>query len=518
MEPDLRSRFHQKTSGFPVSNSGGSDLIRLLLAIIQHLFSSLQEQLEINRKLKEENLELTVQLHKTQRVFAPKNEQSSGSDENQPEKPKRRRGAQKGRKPRSRNIPDQLPQQPITEDFPEIPCCDTCGKPYQRETVFDKISHQISTIISATHHLITRCSYKKDCSCPGGKTIVTAPPRPSVIKRSILATETWVHLIIMKYLLAVPVYRYCQAIKPIGFNLSPGTVENGFKKIGLLLEPVYQRLLLELRKSHIWNADETRWKVFETVKNKSSFLWWLWVFASQNVVLYIIDPSRSAAVINKVNNGLKRIFAADRFSAYEAVKNKSVKIAYCWVHLRRDFINLKSRKMLKDNPAIGKWVDDWLQIIKTVFTLNNKRLNTATEEEFFRLTEKLRSITEQMRQRSEEKVSYKFQKTILKSFKKRFSGYTLFIDHPEVPIHNNRAERLLKTGINGRKNYLGNVSSRSVLHTQYFLSIIATAKNNGVPPQNWLEEYLNACAENNSKPLEGESLEYQVDRLLNRST
>jgi len=67
----------------------------------------------------------------------------------------------------------------------------------------------------------------------------TAPNRKSVIKKSIITTGTWGHLIIMKYLLAVPVYRYCQALKPTGFELSPGTVENGLKKIRGLLQPVY---------------------------------------------------------------------------------------------------------------------------------------------------------------------------------------------------------------------------------------------------------------------------------------
>ncbi len=514
MQNQSRSVYH----GLSASSPGGSDLIRLLLSIVQYLWSRLQEQAKINRQLEEENLELKVKLHRTQRVFAPKNERSVDPDDRQSGKPKRRRGGQPGRKPTSRNIPEQLPQQRVEVDFPKTPRCEKCGKPYKRESAFDKLSHQINTTISAVHHLVARRSYKKDCTCPGGKKIVTAPQRKSVIKKSILTTKTWVHLIVMKYLLAVPIYRYCQAVRPAGFKLSPATVESGFKKIGLLLEPVYQRLLQELRKSDIWNADETRWKVFETIANKTSFLWWLWVFASQNVVLYVIDPSRSANVINNVNNGLDRIFAADRFSAYEAIKGSKVLIAYCWVHLRRDFINLKSQKNIKDDPAIGKWVDDWLRSIKTVFRLNKKRLESSSKEEFIRLTAELRSITEQLRQQKEEDATYKFQKTILKSFRKRFSGYTLFIDIPEVPIHNNRAERLLKTGINGRKNYLGNVSRHSVLHTQIFLSIIATAKNNKVAPQKWFEDYLTACAENDSKPLEGTNLEYHIDKLLNRSS
>ncbi len=498
------------------SSSGLSDIIRLLLLTIHYLSSRLMDIRQELELLNMENLELRVKLNRTRRVFAPKNEQAPESKESGRKKPKRKRGAQSGRKPRSRNIPKNLPKKEVTLDFEEIPCCQKCETPYKRISAFDKVSNYIDASISAVHEIVTRYSYKKGCNCAGSSKIITAPNRKSVIKKSIFTTGTWVHLIIMKYLLAVPVYRYRQALKPTGFDLSAGTVENGFKKIGDLLLPVYNTLLEELRKSPIWNADETRWKVFEAIKNKSSFLWWLWIFASKDIVLYVIDPSRSANVIRKVNNGLDRIFAADRFSSYEAVKGEKVFIAYCWVHLRRDFISLLSQKVFKNNPAVEKWVDDWLDAIKTVFKLNKQRLKCSSEKEFAELTEQLRLITKKLYLQNVDALKYDFQKKILKSFKKRYSGYTIFIDNPEVPLHNNRAEQLLKIAINGRKNYLGNVSCKSVQHTQLFLSIIATAKNNNVAPQKWLEDYLNACAENDSKPLEGQALIHHVNKLLNR--
>lgn len=499
---------------------GWFDLIGLLLLIIRILWEMIGEKDKEISRLQTENLELKYKLGKVKRVFAPKNEKIQTNDVFTSDSTfqKRKRGAQPNRKPRKRNIPDQLPKKVVEVDVEEIPICSNCGKVYVREKSLDKISNQIRVTIAVIHEMITRKTYKKDCDCLNGKTIVTAPPRNSVIKKSILSTASWVHLIIMKFLLAVPVYRYCQAVRSSGFKLSAGTVENGFKKIGILLEPVYQLLILELRKNRLWSADETRWKVFEHIKGKVSFLWWLWVFASEKVVIYVIDPARSSDVIKRIDAGGKRIISADRYSAYESMKRSGILIAYCWVHLRRDFLNLKTNKEIMKDPAVGKWVDDWLSDIKTLFKLNNKRLKTTSKQEFQQLTADLRLITIELRDQSIESVKYGFQKTILESFKKRFSGYTLFIDHPEIPMHNNRSEQLLKTAINGRKNYLGNVVKASVNHTQIFLSIIATAKNNGVDPQRWLAGYLEACAENNSQPLSGKDLESHLQLLLNNST
>jgi transposase len=496
------------------SNSGFHNILGLLLAIIKFLSASLVAHKNLIEQLKKENLELTVRLNKVNQVFAPKNEQST--DDKNEDTEKKKKGGQKGHKPTTRNIPKDLEQKEVILDFNARPCCDVCQKPYKPYTTFDKISHQVQVTLSAIHEIIIRRSYKKDCNCSGSPKIKTAPQRDSLIKKSILTTASWVNLIIMKYFLAVPVYRYAQVLKSMGYKLSPGTVENGFKKTGLLLEPIYRALIIELRKNPLWNADETRWKVFEAKENKKGFLWWLWVFASQKVVIYVIDPTRSASVIDKINGGLFRIFTADRFSSYEAIKKKGdVLIAYCWVHLRRDFINLRSQKIFKNNPDIGKWVDDWLAQIKMVFKLNNQRLKTTSSEGFTKLTAQLCSIVDKLRLQKEDALEYKFQKNILKSFKKRFSGYTIFINQPEVPLHNNRAEQLLKLPISGRNNYLGNVSSKSVKHTQIFLSIIATAKINGVAPQTWLSDYLEACASNSSKALEGEMLKKYVDKLLN---
>ena len=498
-------------------NNGLLDTIRFLILIICRLVILLSQKDEIIAEQADQILELKVNLNATKRVFAPKNEKNA-TEENASNsangKGKRKRGVQPGRKPRSRNIPEKLEEEKVEQDFESVPLCTICQTPYQHVPAMDKISHQLHILWKAIHQIITRKTYKKGCNCKGGKKIITAPPRESVIKKSILTTSTWVHLIIMKYMLSVPIYRYRQAMISLGFRLSAGTVENGFRKLGKLLMPVYKLMIAELRKSKNWNADETRWKVFEKIKGKASFLWWLWVFASSNVVVFVIDPSRSASVVEKVHDGVKRFISADRYSAYEAMISKGILIAYCWVHLRRDFINLQRLKEIKSHPGVGKWVDDWLSAIKMIFKINHQRLKTASNEDFLRLTEKLRSITEKLRQQDIDSLPFKFQKKILKSFKKRFKGYTLFIDYPELPLHNNRSEQILKMAINGRKNYLGNVAAESVAHTQIFLSIIATAKNNKVDPQLWLNQYLDACARNDSKPLEGDQLEYCANKLM----
>ncbi len=357
-----------------VPSGGRFDIIRYLLLLILHLHRLLEIYLQVMLQQEKELVEKEVALQKLKGVFSPKNEQTPAASSENDQSPKKKRGAQAGHKPQGRKRPRRLKTESVEVDFEEVPKCSQCNAPYQRIGVFDKVSHQINVVFEGIHQIITRLSYKRTCQCEKTPKVITAPQKPSVIKKSILTTATWVHLIIMKYLLAVPIYRYRQAMEPSGFVLCAGTVENGFRKIGNLLDPIYQRLQEELKKYPHWNADETRWKVFEQIEGKKSSLWWLWVFASKKVVLYVIDPTRSAKVIEKVNPQEKQIISADRYSAYESMKKYGILIAYCWVHLRRDFIQLQKSKSFSSDSEVRKWIDDWLSLIRSLYHLNKKTI------------------------------------------------------------------------------------------------------------------------------------------------
>lgn len=485
----------------PIScNSGGfCSCVFLLLRIIQFqwlVIVSLRKEVEESRaKAKASGI-----------VFAPKNEKKVTPSN-------RKRGGQKGHKGSGRKIPEGLRKEEVVVDFDETPVCKICQTPYVKVPALDKFSHQIEMVWEAIHQVIRRVTYKKACNCSTDPKIITAPNRASVIKSSLLTTNTWVHLILMKYLLAVPVYRYLKAMQSISFNISPATVENGFKKIGILLEPIYLRMKEELLKADIWNADETRWKVFQEIIGKASFTWWLWVFASKNIVYYVIDSTRSSKVIERIHDGTIRTFIVDRWSAYTRMIKKGIIIAYCWVHLRRDFITLQ--KSYPENHSIGIWGDYWIEKIALLYKLNNERIDSkCSKEDFHKLTGQLRLIVEELYQQQFQDNFNATQIKILKSFKEKIEGYSKFINNPEIPMDNNRAERLFKDPINGRKNYLGNVSVKSIPHTQTILSIIATAKINKVDTSKWLSDYLSACAENDSQPLNGEALEFHFKKLI----
>ena len=83
---------------------------------------------------------------------------------------------------------------------------------------------------------------------------------------------------------------------------------------------------------------------------------------------------------------------------------------------------------------------------------------------------------------------------------------TRFLADPKIPLDNNTAERALRTPVVGRKNFYGSGAAWSAELAAVTFTIAEMARKNGVEPLHFLEDYLQACAEQGGKPPCGEAL------------
>ena len=95
-----------------------------------------------------------------------------------------------------------------------------------------------------------------------------------------------------KYLSYRPTYRLLADLKTHDLDLSLGTVTDALQRLLPLFEPVYEALADQSRRQPLWHGDETRWLVFATVEGKVGFRWYLWVFHSGEVVVFVLAPGR----------------------------------------------------------------------------------------------------------------------------------------------------------------------------------------------------------------------------------
>ena len=88
----------------------------------------------------------------------------------------------------------------------------------------------------------------------------------------------------------------------------------------------------------------------------------------------------------------------------------------------------------------------------------------------------------------------------LRSLLNHREGLSVFVDRPQVPLDNNRAERFLRGPAIGRQLSFGSDSEDGARFTAIMYSVVGTLSMNGIDILSWLDAWLAACVENDRKP------------------
>jgi len=285
-----------------------------------------------------------------------------------------------------------------------------------------------------------------------------------------------------------------------GLSVSQGTLTGGLRRLGELLQPVYALILEHNRQAKHWKMDETRWLVFEGIEGKNNYRWWLWVVITDDTVVYLLEPTRSAQVPkNHLPQDAEGIINADRYIVYKTLGEK-IQIAFCWSHVRRDFVQVRD-----GYRHLYDWGQAWVDRINEIFHLNDKRLGVLSDSQAFQIKDQaLRKEIDTMADKREHQLAdsglHKAARKKLESLRNHWQGCTLFVDHPEIPMDNNESERKLRDPAVGRKNYYGSGSVWSGALTAILFTIFQTLLKNKIDPQKWLFAYFRACAQNGGRP------------------
>ena len=463
--------------------------------------------LEREAKLKAEVERLQALLRlREQQLFGRKTETAAATESAAPlatpadPPPRRPRGQQPGKPGPKRRDYSHLPA--VVEDHqlaPERCRCSRCGQPFD-DCPGTEDSIILEVDVRAHRRVIRRRRYRPTCSCAAHPGIVTAPPPPRVIPKSLLGVSIWVNLLLDKYLFYRPTYRLLADWATHGLDLSLGTVTDGLKHLVPLFEPVYEALVQHSQTQQLWHADETRWQVFVIIEGKVGHRWYLWVFHSAEVVVFVLAAGRSHDVpeepFGPVEGG--GILVVDRYKAYQAidkVKSGLIILAFCWAHVRRDFVRLA-----RSWPDQEGWALEWVSQIGKLYHLNDERLKVRDDASAFAVADgALRAAVTSFGKRGEEQLREAnvppARQKVLESLGDHWTGLTVFVEHPEVEMDNNTAERSERGPVVGRKNYYGSGSVWSGELAAMLFSLFQTLCLWGLNPRLWLTAYLTACAE-----------------------
>jgi transposase len=454
--------------------------------------------------LEQENDQLRGEVRKLQAErFGRRSEKQSGSDRsNELEdpadaKPKRPRGRQPGQPAPQRRDYSHLPAREQIIDLPAAEqICPQCGLSLKACGTED--SEQLEIEVTVYRRVIRRRRGQRTCGCPGQRTF-TAPPAPKLIPKSLLGTSVWVEILLDKFASYRPTQRLLEQWRWLGLDLAAGTVTDGLKRLEPLFGPVMEALLERNRQSPYKQADETRWLVFVEQQGKVGFGWWLWVFVSEDTVVYLLDVSRSHQVPeDHYPAKAEGVLMVDRYSAYKAmlqVKNGTLILAFCWAHVRRDFVRVG-----KGWPELQSWALAWLRRIRDLYRWNRQRLAHPDDPAAQAgLEPAIAAMRQQLDRELADPDLRMPARKVLTSLQEHWSGLTLFIDDPRIPMDNNRSERCVRGPAVGRKNFYGSGALWSGRLAAVLFSILATLKLWKINPRLWLNWYLQSCADAGGK-------------------
>jgi transposase len=413
---------------------------------------------------------------------------------------KRPRGQQPGQPGPGRRDHSHLP---AVEEIRELPIdqqrCSCCGLPVASFPGTED-SEILEIEVQAYRRSVRRRRYRPTCACAGHPGILTAPAAPRVIPKSTLGVSIWVELLLDKFLYYRPTYRLLAEWQTRRLSLSLGTVTDGLKRLLPLFEPLYQALSKRNQQQQHWHADETRWLVFATVEGKVGYRWFLWLFHSCEAVVFVLSSGRAHDVPEQHLGPVKEgILSVDRYSAYKAmkqVKEGLILLAFCWAHVRRDFLDAA-----RSWPTEEAWALGWVERIGQLYQANEARLEALDNQpgEFAARDGQLRQHVEAMAEQARVELAdariHPARQSVLTSLQEHWDGLTVFVEHPEVPLDNNTAERSERGPVVLRKNSYGSGAVWSGKLAAMLFSVFQTLCLWNVNPRLWLTAYLQACAE-----------------------
>ena len=451
-------------------------------------------------------------------------ERGSGTGER-----KRGPGAHAGRRDYS-----HLPRVEVVWDFGGGYCCPECGTPFTG-LGSDHVTEQLDWLIVVRVRADCRRRYRRACNCrvPAA---VTAPGPPKAIGKGLFTNGFLAMVFTERFVAGRSMNSLVTGLARQGADVAPGTLAGACSQAGALLVPLEDAVTARSRGSWHLHADETTWRVFAPQEGDGPVKWWLWVFLGPDTACFVMDATRSGAVLarhagidektgqlTRDEGGPRRlVISSDFYAVYQSAGKKADGLVnlYCWAHIRRYFVRAGDA-----NPAqLTYWAAAWLERIKDLYAAHAQLMTAWAEaaepapreaaaaaarlgEAGAAWDKAIGVIDEARRTQMTAPGLQEPARKALATLDREWDGLAAHRDYPMIGLDNNPAERALRRPVVTRKNAYGSRNEDAARLAALIWTVTATAQMAGLNVLTYLAAYLDECGRNGGKPLTGPDLE-----------
>lgn len=347
-----------------------------------------------------------------------------------------------------------------------------------------------------------------------GDTVIRGKAPNRLLSHSILTPSLAASVFTAKYINAVPLNRLSEWYSYSGVKISRQVMAGWIIRLyEYYLEPVHGRMKEELFNSHVIHCDETPFKMTgEKDEGDPKSKDYMWVYHSSGksrghpVFLYEYDNgSRAASVPDAYLKGYQGVIVTDGYQSYHTLAKKrpaDLKVAGCWIHTKRKFHEIVETIGKSKTPTPGQKIAlEAERRISAMFHTENMCKEASNEE---RLDHRQQSVKPLVNAYFEWVRKTVARKDLDKSSAlSRALNYSInqepylrvFLDDPEVPMHNNDAEQSIKKFCVGKHSWHIIDSKRGAKASGMMYSLAETAKANNLNPCKYFEYLMEQLVE-----------------------
>ncbi len=392
---------------------------------------------------------------------------------------------------------DHLPQELIEEKVVTLPedkqSCDHCG--HKLFPVGTSLVREEVEFIPARIRIIRymRTSYEcRECKKNDVPTMVKpAVPQP-VIPHSFASPSLVSHVMVGKYVNAVPLYRQEKEWHQMNLPVSRATLANWIIIASKeWLEPLCDRMHTLLLQEPCIHADETPVQVLNEKGRKNTSKSYMWVYASGEfealhaIRLFEYSPTRKGENARKYLDGYTGFLHTDDYAGYNLVPH--VKRCLCWAHARRKFVEATVAGIDPETETLAK---EGLTQIGKLFKLEQEFKELSAMQRQEERQKRARPILDDFWQWAEKSRDGILPKSKLSNALNYALTNRVFLEtylnDGKCAISNNLAENSIRPFTVGRKNWLFSGSPKGAAASARVYSVIETCKANGLNPEKYL--------------------------------
>ena len=414
----------------------------------------------------------------------------SGDSSNEQKKKRKKRGRKKGA-PGRQGFPAHFPRIDVTatDSGPTTcPCCDE----NLTHIGFD-VSERLETIPAKFVVLRIKRAKRVCKNCPK-QGVITQPAPPFSQERSKYADGLIALVLVDKFADHLPLRRQIKRFKRDGVHIPISNLCRMVQKSADLLKHVVKIMYQELLAGDFIQGDETGIPILHGRKNvpKKGVLW---VYTNGDHAVFSVTRDKNGVrpetflqgrYYSKPVDRFKGVFLPDGASVFNtACAIEDVIRAGCWFHARRKFFEARN-----DDP---RGMVGLIEIRKLAMKERAAWLVSEAERAHIRNT-----FGREWTEKFKKWVDTELPKTVPKSrihkalqyIQNQWEYLTAFLDHPNIPIHNNTSERSLRGPVVGRKNWMFAGSETGAEAAAIHYSIVTSCMMVGVDPREYLRDVL----------------------------